>query len=111
MILFSKFRFNNYIAITIWPFVFINKKYKEDDVLVIHEKIHLKQQLEMFWLPFFIWYFTEFLIRFIQYRDWNLAYRNISFEREAYYNEYNPNYLLTRKRFSFIHYLKFNTVV
>ncbi len=105
MIFFSKFRFNKYIAITIWPFVFINKKYIGDDILVNHEQIHLKQQLELLWFVFFIWYFMEYLVRLIQYKNWNLAYRNISFEREAYQNEYNPNYLLARKRFDFLKYL------
>ena len=105
MILFSKFRLNKYIAITIWPFVIINKKYKGDDILVNHEHIHLKQQIELFWLPFFLWYLLEFLLRLVQFRNWNKAYRNISFEREAYQNEENPNYLLDRKRFNFIYYL------
>ncbi len=105
MIHFSKFRFNKYIAITIWPVIFINKNYKNDEILVNHEKIHLKQQIELLWLPFFIWYFIEFFIRLMQFRNWNKAYRNISFEREAYQNEYNPNYLLTRKRFEFLKYL------
>lgn len=74
-------------------------------MLINHEKIHIKQQLELLWLPFFIWYFVEYLVRLVQYRNWNIAYRNISFEREAYQNEYNPNYLLTRERFSFFKYL------
>jgi hypothetical protein len=106
MIFFSKFRFNQYIAITIWPFIFINVVHKGDTVLVNHEKIHIKQQLELFWLPFFIWYYFEFLCRFIQYRNWQKAYQNISFEREAYRNEYDLNYLNTRKRFAFLKYLK-----
>jgi hypothetical protein len=105
MILFSKFRFNKYIAITIFPFIIINKIYKGDLVLVNHEKIHIKQQIELLWIPFFIWYFVEFLIRLIQYKNWNLAYRNISFEREAYQNEHDFEYLKNRKIFGFIDYL------
>jgi hypothetical protein len=34
-----------------------------------------------------------------------LAYRNLSFEREAYVNESNLEYLETRKYFSFLNYL------
>jgi len=105
MIIFSKFRLNKYIAITIFPFIIINKKYKGDDVLVNHEKIHLKQQIELLWLPFFIWYFTEFLIRFFQYKNWHDAYLNISFEREAHQFEMDLNYLKTRKSYSFIRFL------
>ena len=105
MILFSNFRLNNYIAITIWPFIIINKKYKGDKVLINHEKIHIKQQIELLWLPFFIWYFIEFLVRYLQYKNWNKAYLNISFEREAHDKECDLNYLKTRKWFSFLKYL------
>ena len=105
MIVFSKYKLNKYIAITIWPFIIINKKYKGDDVLVNHEKIHLKQQVELLWLPFFIWYFVEFLVRYVQYKNWHLAYLNISFEREARDNEYDFSYLKNRKLFSFFKYL------
>ncbi|MEE9348911.1 MAG: hypothetical protein V3U80_02580 [Flavobacteriaceae bacterium] len=105
MIFFSKFKFNQYIAITIWPIIIINKKYKGDKVLVNHEKIHIKQQLELLWLPFFIWYFIEFIIRYVQYKNWNEAYLNLSFEREARDNEWNLNYLKTRKWYGFFKYL------
>ncbi len=105
MILFTKFRFRNYIAITIYPFIIIHKDYRGNIVLINHEKIHLKQQMELFWLFFFIWYVVEFIIRYIQYKNWCLAYKNISFEREAYQNEKKLTYLLSRKKFSFIKYL------
>jgi len=105
MILFSKFRFNKYIAITIWPFIFINENYRGDDVLINHEKIHIKQQIELLLLPFFMWYFIEFFIRFIQHRDWHTAYLNISFEREARTNECDFEYLNNRKRHAFLKHL------
>lgn len=105
MILYSKFRFNKYIAITIFPFIIINKLYKGDLILVNHEKIHVKQQIELLWLPFFIWYFTEFVIRYFQYKNWYKAYLNISFEREARDNETNSNYLKSRKIFAFLKYI------
>ncbi len=95
-----------YRGFAVFPFVFV--KYaldKENEVFVNHEKIHLRQQFEMFVIPFFICYFLEFLVRFIQYKNWDLAYRNISFEREAYANEKNLGYL---KRRSFWNFLKYN---
>ena len=107
MILVSKYLVpNGYLGITIFPFVFL--KYgssKKDNVLVNHEKIHLKQQLEILILPFFIWYLIEFIIRLLQYKKWHLAYQNISFEREAYKNEKDLDYLKSRSFFSFIRYL------
>jgi hypothetical protein len=79
---------------------------KENIVFINHERIHLRQQLELLILPFFIWYFLEFFIRWMQYKNRNLAYRNISFEREAYVNELNPDYLKKRAFCGFLKYLK-----
>ncbi len=70
-----------------------------------HEKIHLRQQLELLILPFLVWYVLEFFIRLIQYKNWDLSYRNISFEREAYQNEKKLDYLQKRPFFRFTHYL------
>nr|WP_306456229.1 hypothetical protein [Winogradskyella undariae] len=94
-----------YIGITIFPFVILKtKNLKQDLVLINHERIHLRQQIELLILPFFIIYVFEFLIRLIQYRKWNLAYRNISFEREAYGNEKDLNYLKSRSFLKFKSY-------
>lgn len=95
-----------YRGLAVFPFVFYrNHLDKEDLVFVNHEKIHLRQQLEMCFFPFFIWYFMEFLLRLIQYKNWNLAYRNISFEREAYANEKKLDYLKRRSFWGFLRYV------
>ena len=95
-----------YSGLAAFPFVLVKKEgYKENRIFINHEKIHLRQQLELLIVPFFIWYSLEFLLRWYQYRDKNLAYRNLSFEREAYANESNLEYLKTRKYFSFLNYL------
>ena len=52
---------------------------------------------------FYIWYFIEWIIRLFTNRL--NAYRNISFEREAYKNHYNLNYLKTNRYFSWIKYI------
>lgn len=91
---------------SLWPFIILkDTTLKEDIVLINHEKIHLKQQQELLIIPFYIWYVTEWLLRSIFYLDTYKAYQNISFEREAYYNENNLDYLNQRKFFSFIKYL------
>ncbi len=106
MIIRFKFLHKNYIALTLWPFIFVkNAKLKHDKILINHEKIHLRQQIELLWLPFFIWYVVEFLIKWLVYKNWNIAYRAISFEREAYQHETNLNYLKTRKPWRFWKYL------
>jgi hypothetical protein len=95
-----------YRGLTVFPFVLV--KYaldKENEIFVNHERIHLRQQLELLVIPFFVWYFLEFLVRFIQYKNWNLAYRNISFEREAYSNEKDLDYLKRRSFWSFLKYI------
>lgn len=91
----------------VYPFIFIhNNSLKSDPVLLNHEKIHLRQQAEMLIIPFYFWYVTEFLLRFIAYRNWHKAYRNISFEREAYANEKNTKYLSNRRLYNFLNYVK-----
>jgi hypothetical protein len=95
-----------YRGLAVFPFVFV--KYpvdKNNSIFVNHEKIHLQQQLELLILPFFIWYVLEYCFRLFQYKNANLAYRNISFEREAYANESNLKYLETRSFFQFFEYL------
>lgn len=94
-------------GITLFPFVFIvDKEDRRDAVFLNHEKIHIRQQLEFLILPFFIWYGIEYLIRYRQYGNRHVAYRNISFEREAYANEQNLNYLSERPFWRFIKYLE-----
>lgn len=78
---------------------------KSNFVLINHERIHLMQQLEMLVVFFFIFYSIEFMVRLFLFRNWNLAYRNISFEREAYFNEKDLEYLKSRPKWSFIKYL------
>nr|WP_229791282.1 hypothetical protein [Winogradskyella epiphytica] len=95
-----------YIGISIFPFVFLKTKSLKANLVVInHEKIHLRQQLELLIIPFFIFYMIEFIYRWIQYRNWDLAYRNVSFEREAYAKEKDLNYLKSRPFWGFWTYL------
>lgn len=95
-----------YRGMAVFPFVVVKYDFdKTNRTFVNHEKIHLKQQLELLILPFFIWYFMEFLIRLIQYKNKDLAYRNISFEREAYSNERDNTYLKKRSFFQFRKYI------
>lgn len=93
-------------GVSLWPFIVLKYNWLRDDKLFInHEKIHLRQQLEMLILPFYIWYFTEYIIRLIQYKGPLPAYKNISFEREAYENESKDEYLEDRKFWAFLKYL------
>jgi hypothetical protein len=93
-------------GLTLFPFVFLKHHGdKHNAVLLNHERIHVRQQIELLVIPFFVWYILEYFVRLIQFKDRNLAYRNISFEREAYQNEKNLYYLKQRSFWSFINYL------
>jgi hypothetical protein len=95
-----------YRGLAVFPFVFVKYRLdKENGTFVNHERIHLRQQLEMLVIPFFIWYFMEFLIRFMQFKKWSLAYQNISFERESHANENDFEYLNQRSFFAFLKYV------
>lgn len=107
MILVLPFIFHkNYVGLSLWPFILIKEiQLKEDARLINHERIHLRQQIEMLIVPFYFWYIMEWVIRFLIYRDAKKAYRNLSFEREAYKQEGNFNYLDSRTPYRFIKYL------
>ncbi|SRR5690606_12152765 len=93
-------------AITIFPFIFLKYSSDRDNkILINHERIHILQAIELLIIPFYVLYLLEFSLRLIQYRNFTRAYLNISFEREAYENEHNLNYLKSRKLFSFWKYV------
>lgn len=77
-----------------------------DRHVINHEKIHTAQQRELLFIPFYILYVLEWVVRLIQYRNWNDAYMNISFEREAYTNGHNLDYLPHRPLFAWLRYLR-----
>jgi hypothetical protein len=93
-------------GLTVFPFIVVANKFSaKDEMFVNHEKIHVRQQMEMLVILFFAWYAMEFLIRLLQYRSRATAYRNISFEREAYANEKSLSYLKKRPFWNFLKYL------
>lgn len=93
-------------AMAIFPFIIINNEYlRNNKTLINHERIHLRQQAELLVIFFYVWYFTEFFFRILQYKTRQKAYEHISFEKEAYENEHNLDYLKTRKFWSFYKYL------
>lgn len=67
-----------------------------------HERIHTAQMKELAYVFFYVWYVAEWMVKLVRYGDSFKAYRNISFEREAYENEGNTAYLNERRHFAFI---------
>lgn len=122
-----------YSTITIFFFI-LTKLSGLTAKILNHEKTHVKQWLELmilglaivciglgvkiglntfktanllfFLLPiffFYIWYVIEWFIKLFFFGS--SAYRNISFEREAYSNQEDDSYLKNRKVFAFLKYL------
>lgn len=83
-------------AIAFWPFIICASSTEITQQLINHERIHLKQQKELLIIPFYVWYLIAY------YRK---GYYNISFEKEAYSNEKDLNYLKKRRTFAFRKYL------
>lgn len=123
--------FKGYLAMCVFPFIFVRKDARNLTVRDInHEKIHGMQQIEThivalilavllaavglfswWWvfvnpLVYFALYGLEYIVRWICYGfDTREAYRNISFEQEAYVMQTNEMYLKERKPFAHFAYI------
>lgn len=94
-------------AINLFGVLFARKKFNPlSSSDINHEAIHTAQMREMLYLFFYLWYGVEWLFRLIQYRNRMTAYYNISFEREAYENQEDLEYLKKKNFFGFWSYLK-----
>jgi hypothetical protein len=98
--------FNFASSIVLAPFgIYIDDKNIENDIVINHCKIHWEQQIEMLLIFKFLWQFIEWLAKLpTNLSDIN-AYLDVSFEREAFANENNLEYLKTRKPYSWINYI------
>jgi hypothetical protein len=107
---FLRFVLRDKIAgITLAPFgIYVMERYLKYQRLINHESIHWKQQVEMLFLFFYLWYFIEWLIKGVSgifLRGGESAYRRLSFEREARDHHYDDEYLKTRKPYSWVKYI------
>lgn len=106
MIIISKYIVpKGYLGLTIFPFIFLKRENLSlNRTIINHEKIHLRQQIELLIVPFYLFYVVEFLIRYIILKDWKTAYLSISFEKESYKNESDLKFLRKRPFWNFIYY-------
>lgn len=106
-VIYSKYiPFKGYVAINLFGIIFARKEFKPiSERTLNHELIHTAQIKELLYIFFYLWYAIEWIVRLIQYRDRLSAYYNISFEREAYSNQYDLSYLKYRKKYEFRKYL------
>jgi len=92
-------------GMALFPFILV-KRTPCGPVLLNHERIHLRQQIELGIVLFYILYLLEYAVRLAIYGNHLRAYMNISFEKEAYMNERNPDYLSTRSWFASFRYFR-----
>jgi hypothetical protein len=95
--------FGDYAAINLFGIIFCQADVKATKSLIQHELIHTAQMREMLYVGFYLWYIVEWLVRIPMKGN---AYFNISFEREAYLHMYETNYLLKRKHFKWMKYIR-----
>lgn len=96
--------FKGFVAINLFGVVFARREYwvrktqYYKDRTINHESIHTAQMKELLYVFFYILYFLEWIMRLVIRPQ--SAYRDISFEREAYTHQGDSDYLNSRKPFS-----------
>ena len=90
-------------AINLGPFVWCRGTLSERTK--VHETIHYQQQLELLFVGQWLLYVLFWLWNLVLYRNGTIAYMNNPFELEAYANDMKEDYLLTRKRYSWVKYV------
>lgn len=95
-------------GISLFPFI-IMREYKKGTPggqrTVNHETIHFWQTLELGIIPFYLLYILFWLKNLLVYRDLDKAYHEIPFEREAYGNQENLDYIKERKAYAWLWYV------
>ena len=91
-------------AINLFGFLFVRSNLLKDRD-INHEAIHSEQMKELLWIPFYIWYLIEFMIKLWWFLDGSKAYKRVSFEVEAYMHQDDLDYLKNRKRYNWIKYV------
>lgn len=94
--------FKGFKAINLFGILFVRNGCRINIYDINHEEIHTKQMKELLYIGFYIWYFIEWAILFIKYRNSNKAYKNIRFEKEAYSNQDDLDYICCRKHYNYI---------
>lgn len=74
--------------------------------VINHEKIHTAQMKEFWYVGFYLWYGLEYLIVRLFHKKQAGAYHDVSFEEEAYANQYDLSYLQRRKKFAWWQYIR-----
>lgn len=100
--------FKGFLAINLFGTIFVREEYKNqlNERVLNHELIHSEQIKELGYILFYILYLAEWLIRVLLTKDAfsQRSYYNLSFEKEAFSNEDNLDYIKTRKQYAWMKY-------
>lgn len=87
----------------LYPIIVIKDfSFADDLVLLNHEQIHFRQQLECLIIPFYVFYIINYLFNLMIYFNHHKAYSNILFEKESFKNENDFFYLQKRKHYAWL---------
>ena len=93
--------FKGFKAINLFGILFVRKGQIINQIDENHEQIHTEQMKELLFIFFYLFYGLEWLIKlFIHKFNSKEAYYNISFEKEAYSNQNNLEYIKNRKHYN-----------
>lgn len=76
--------------ITLYPFILLIKDFESScrNHMIHHEWVHVMQVRSFGFFSFYSSYLLEGLAHLIRYKNRNSAYRSISYEKEAYGNQW-----------------------
>lgn len=98
--------FKGYKAVNLFGVLFAREGARLTAEDIRHEEIHTAQMRETLYLGFYLWYALEWLVRLVcNGFKAHRAYRAVSFEREAYANQDDMQYLAGRRHYSFLGYM------
>ncbi len=99
--------FKGFIAINLFGCLLVHPGVYISNQLMTHERIHTAQMRELGYVFFYFLYVAEWVLRLFKKGN---AYRNISFEREAYDMQDRPHYLEQRKHYAWVKYMNKRTL-
>lgn len=117
----------DFMCMNILGFLFVREEVVLDDEIINHEAIHTRQQYEIMvasailflwvvnaysWLCYLLIIFAMPIVLYVLawlvavvLPPYGTAYKDSPFEREAYANQYYPNYLDSRPMFAWVRYI------
>lgn len=97
--------FGHYHGFSLFVFVWMYQHAPDKKRLFHHENIHFRQQIEMLFIPHWILYVFYYFLNRLKGLAHNEAYRQNPFEKEAYANDHDFNYLVKRKFWAWTKYV------